>query len=206
MAPMSEFECWYGNGFGAAQWKADKKDKLVKSCTLRLTEDKLFLLNGKANVSCPWAGIDVRAGASPNGNAVLTLTMRGEAGGTAKIVLPGFSPNAFWAEIWRVAPALRPHLNHAKPDILGVSATAEVLLEYLGGYPLRPKKSATGLWVEMSPIGLTVKSGFRKQREMLLPWKDITEISLEGMMDPQRQRSLARTVEFGALGGLAARR
>jgi hypothetical protein len=87
--------------------------------------------------------------------------------------------------------------------MLDVSAAAAVLLNYLGGYPLHPKKGLGD--VEAHRFGVTVSSGLRHQRRMFLPWKDVVDISLEGMMDQQRQRSLARTVEFGALGGLAGK-
>jgi hypothetical protein len=204
MAVTSDFECWYDNGFAVAQWKADKKDQLVKDCSLQLTEEKLALINGKANVACPWAGVDIHAAPSNRGNVVLTVTLKGDKGGTAKIVLPNDSPNAWWAELWRVVPSMRPRLERAKPEVLGVVARAEVLLDYLGGYPLYPKKDS-GVQVVVDQFGVSVLSLFRKRRFMLLAWKDVTAVSVEGMMDPQRQRSLARTVEFGVLGGVAGK-
>lgn len=88
MALISEFDCWYDNGFVAAQWKADRKDKLVKDCSLRLTEEKLGLFNGKLCVACPWAGVDIHAAPSSTGNAMLTVTLKGDKGGSAKIVVP----------------------------------------------------------------------------------------------------------------------
>jgi hypothetical protein len=204
MALTSEFECWYDNGFGAAQWKADKKDQIVKDCSLQLTEEKLALVNGKANVACPWAGVDIHTAPSNRGNVVLTVTLKGDNGGTAKIVLLNDSPNAWWAELWRVVPSMHPRLERAKPEVLGVLSRAEVLLAYLGGYPLHPKKDS-GVQVVVDQFGVTVVSVFRKRRFMLLPWKDVTAVSVEGMMDPQRQRSLARTVEFGVLGGMSGK-
>jgi hypothetical protein len=196
----SEFECWYDNGFAAAQWKADKKDNLVKDCTVELTPEKFILTKGKANVSCPWGGVSATYGASKGGNAILTITLRGEKGGAARIVLPHYSPAAFIAETWRVVPSKRPQLEQIKPEILAVSASASELLEYLGGYPLRPGKSDTGLWVMVHQFGITIQSGIRRHRETMIAWRDITAVTVEGMIDPQRQRSLARTVEFGVLG------
>jgi hypothetical protein len=175
---ISDFDCWYYNGFAAAQWKADKKDQVVKDCTLRLTEDKLVVVKGKVNVSCPWGGVGVRAAPSDHGNAVLTVTMKGDHGGTSKIVLPSYSPNAFWAELWRVVPAMRSRLTAVKPEILAGSASALVLLDYLGGYPLRPKKSFTNVRVELHQFGVTVKAPLRDRRELMLPWRDTLDLSL----------------------------
>jgi hypothetical protein len=60
-----------------------------------------------------------------------------------------------WAELWRVVPSLRPRLERAKPEVLGVVARAEVLLDYLGGYPLYPKKDS-GVQVVADQFGLSV--------------------------------------------------
>jgi hypothetical protein len=206
MALESSFECWYGNGFGAAQWRADK-DGFVRGCELRLTEERLYLINGKLSVSCPWAGVNVQSGASDQGNAVLTAELGGEKGGTSKVVLPAYGPNAFWAEFWRVVPSMRPRLGAARPEMLPVTGSAEALLDYLGGYSLDAKKSFGGVWVRLHQFGVTIEGGtFKRHRRTMIAWKDVTQLAVEGMMDPQRQRSLARTVEFGALGGLAGKK
>jgi hypothetical protein len=207
VAIESEFACWYDNGFGSGKWKADKKDGLVKDCTLRITEDKFILQNGKATVACPWSGVKISVGPSNRGNAVLTVGLADTAGGTSKIVLPDYTCNAFWAELWRVAAVIRPRLGSTEPIQLKVAGTPpEVLMDYMGGYPLRPDKSS-GIWVRMGAFGVGAYSGFRKQREMFFPWRDVTALTLEGMLDAQRQRqrSAARTIEFGVLGGLAGK-
>jgi hypothetical protein len=205
-SPTSDFECWYDNGFAAAQWKLDKQLKLVKDCTLGLTLEKLELRNGKRLVSCPWAGVNVSSGQSDRGNAVLTVALSGEKGGTAKLALPGYSPNAFWAELWRVVPPIRPRIEQLKPDILPGAGTGQMQLDYLGGYSLHPKKSFGGVFVEMHQFGISLKFGVRMRREVFLPWKDVIGVSVEGMLSPERQRSLARTLGFGVLGGLAGKK
>jgi hypothetical protein len=53
------------------------------------------------------------------------VKLKGDKGGAAKIVLPNDSPNAWWAELWRVVPSMRPRLERAKPEVLGVVARAE---------------------------------------------------------------------------------
>jgi hypothetical protein len=203
---VAEFDAWYDNGFGVGDWKTARGGDFVKDCVLRLSDDRLTLQKKKATVSCAWGGVAVKAASSDNGNAVLTLTLPGENGGVAKVVVPEDTPNAFWAEVWRIVPSIRERWEQIKPEMLGVTASVTTLMTYLGGYALHPKKSALLVNVELHTFGVSVTSGLRRQRQMFIPWKDIARIEVEGMMDAQRQRSLARTVEFGALGGLAGKK
>lgn len=206
MALGSDFDCWYDNGFGAAQWGAEK-DGWVKGCALQLTEERLVLVKGKASVFCPWAGVTMRQGVSTRGNAILTVTLGGEKGGTADLAIEDYSPNAFWAELWRVVEPMRARMASVRPEVLALGASYFQFLDYLGGYPLHASKSFKPVRVEADQYGVSVVGAVRSSRRlMLLPWKDITDLSIEGMMDAQRQRSLARTVEFGTLGGLAGKK
>lgn len=96
---------------------------------------------------------------------------------------------------------MHPRLvERAKPEVLGVVAAAEVLLDYLGGYPSTRRRTPACRSHCTSSASASCCS-FANGAKMLLPWKDVTAVSVERMMDPQRQRSLARTVEFGVLGG-----
>jgi hypothetical protein len=97
-------------------------------------------------------------------------------------------------------------MEAAKPVTISAPATHMVQFDYMGGYSLHPVKSFVGVWVVMDQFGTSVLTGVRKHRQMLLAWKDIPAISIEGMMDVQRRRSLARTIEFGTLGGLAGKK
>jgi hypothetical protein len=206
MSAIAELDAWYDNGFGTADWKPARGGEFVQDCVLRLSDDRLTLQKKKATVSCSWAGVAVKVAPSNNGNAVVTLTLPGEKGGTAQVVLPEETPNAFWAEVWRIVPSIRERWAHVKPDMLGAGVSATALMNYLGGYGLHPRKSATLLQVELHTFGLSGKSGVLGRSKMFLPWKDIKRIEVEGMMDAQRRRSLGRTVAFGALGGLAGKK
>jgi hypothetical protein len=147
---VADLDCWYDNGFAASQWKLDKNSKWVTGCTLHLTDDRFELHCARNVFHCPWPGIGVSCTASDQGNAIVKVTANGAAGGTAALVLPTYSRNAFWSELWRVVARMRPRLEAVQPEMLptGVAST-EVMLDYLGGYSLRPKKSVAGMWVSL---------------------------------------------------------
>jgi hypothetical protein len=204
---VPELDAWYGGGFGAAAWSAGS-DGFVKGCALRLDPERLILKNGKAYVHCPWGGVSVKASKSDHGNAILSVTLPGEKGGTAKIVLPDRTPAAWWAEVWRAVPAVRElkGWEQLRPPTVATNQTISVLMQYLGGYALYPRKTMTQLSVEFDGYGVALKSGVLRHVKTFIPWSDMTGIAVDGMLDAQRQRSLARAVEFGVLGGLAGKK
>lgn len=119
MGVTRNFECWYDNGFAGGKWKLDRKKEHV-TCELRFTEEAFELHNKKDFVRCPWTETQVKTEPSKGGNVICKFTLTGEKGGTSRIVLPYVSPAAFWAELWRVVPAMRPRLGHMN----GRSSTA----------------------------------------------------------------------------------
>jgi Short C-terminal domain len=204
---VPELEAWYSGGFGAAAWPPGS-DGWIKGCELQLDPERLILKKGAASINCPWPAVSVKATPSKQGNAVLEMTLAGEQGGTAKIVLPNRTPAGWWAEVWRAVPAIR-ELNgwkHLRPATVSANRPISVLMQYLGGYPLYPRKAMTGLVVEFDGFGVALKSGVLRHVKAFVPWADMTGIAVDGMLDAQRQRSLAPTVEFGALGGLAGKK
>lgn len=205
MVMASEWEAWYDNGFGSSDWKVDKASGLVKDCELHITADRLALHRGRHSVTCPWSGVrGLSCNSSNRGNAVLSITLAGDKGGSAKVVVPGLSPNSLWVEFWRAAPVLRPRIERLRPETAGTGPAAQALFDYLGGYPLQPKPDSS-IRVVLDPLGVFVVGGVRDRLLWVIAWKDVIGISVAGMMDAQRERSLARTVEFGAVGGLAGK-
>lgn len=151
---VPELEAWYGGGFGAATWSAGS-DGFVKGCEVQLDPERLILKKGKQFVSCPWRGVSVKAAPSGRGNAVLEVTLAGDQGGTGKIVLPDRTPAGWWAEVWRAVPAVREQQGwqNLRPPTVPTDRSISVLLRYLGGYGLYPRKTMTQLAVELDSSG-----------------------------------------------------
>ena len=111
-------------------------------------------------------------------------------------------------EVWRAVPAVREQKGweHLRPPTVAAHRPISVLMQYLGGYSLYPRKTMTQLAVEFDGYGVSLKSGGLHHAKAFVPWADMTGIAVDGVLDAQRQRSLARTVEFGVLGGLAGKK